>query len=137
MLTMLSYFPRAPSFLGKAGKRLGSVSLRDGSRKIGPGQTRARYIFALEAGEETLFQVDETTMFRKLMSIHRREFYWFWSNFLLTTYAFMDDSFDLEELESRFREGLRCLIGSLSPELYVVRARTPKDFPKAIQKFVR
>ena len=132
ILQRLSFLPCAPDFITKIANELKYVKLTGDPQKIVTHSTNARYLLVLQTGRNTLTRVDEDTMLRKLMAIQRTEFYWFWSNFLLSTYSYIDHEFDFEYLERRYYELLRILIRKISPELYVVQASAPEDFSKLI-----
>jgi len=128
----LCFLPYAPNFINKIADGLKYVKLTGNVQKIVTHSTNARYLLVLQTGRNTLTRVDEDRMLRKLMAIQRTNFYWFWSNFLLSTYSYIDHEFDFEYLERRYYELLRMLIRKISPELYVVQAGTPEDFSKLI-----
>ena len=132
IIRKLSFLPYAPNFINKIADELNYVKSSRDFHKTVTDSTNARYLLVLQIGRNGLTRVDEDIMLRKLEAIQRTEFYWFWSNFLLSTYSYIDDEFDFECLGRRYHELLRTLIRKISPELYVVQASKPEDFPKLI-----
>jgi hypothetical protein len=133
LLRYIYYLPYAPQFLLKFSDKLTTLTQQPqlNHKRIGTIEKyRCNYMFILESGKEEIIKLEHDVGAKKFLEICRREHYYLNHNFILLTYSYISNGFDLEKVYHERERIIRDFTHKVQP--YIIRAPHPRDFAKLI-----
>lgn len=134
LLRYIYYLPYAPQFLLKLSDKLVVLAKQPQldyiKTKYNIEKHKCNYMFVLELGRKEIIRLEHDIAAKKFLEICRREHYYLNHNFILLTYSYLSNEFDLEKVYHERERIIRDFTRKVQP--YIIRAPHPRDFAKLI-----